>query len=106
MADCAVAGALDNAQLDHLVLQLPQGPAGTAIGRRGAGERDQLGFRLTVENPKNRRRHRLLAAQDSLNVLFHQLLAHPVNHRRAGLQGSDDLVVALACACLRRIRLQ
>jgi hypothetical protein len=44
----------------------------------------------------NRWRRALLAAQNSLRALFHQLLAHPVNHERAGIQGTDDAAVAPA----------
>src|SRR5215510_1924795 len=43
-----------------------------------------------VENGRNRRGRTLLAAQYRFQALFHQLLAHPVNHGWAGIQSLDD----------------
>jgi hypothetical protein len=48
----------------------------------------------------------LLAAQHRLQALFHQLLAHPVNHRHAGLQSLDDPAVTPAFTGFRDIGLQ
>ena len=47
----------------------------------------------------------VIAAQQSLDAFFPQLLAHPVNHRCAGFQGLDDLVVAPSFADFRDVRL-
>jgi len=43
---------------------------------------------------REKSRRTLLAAQYRLKAFFHQLLADPVNHRGAGLQGRDDPAVA------------
>jgi hypothetical protein len=48
----------------------------------------------------------LLAAQNRLKTLFHQLLADPVNNRGAILQRRNDLAVAPPVASFRDIRLQ
>src|SRR5487761_2472 len=104
--DRSVAGTIDDCEFHDFVLQHPQGPARSSLGRRGTSQRDQFGFLLAIKNPSNRRRRALLAAQNSLKTLFHQLLAHPVNHRRAGIQRPNDPAVAPACAAFRDISLQ
>jgi hypothetical protein len=43
-----------NAEFHDLVLQQPQGPACASLGRFGAGQGDQLGFLLTIENSRYR----------------------------------------------------
>ncbi len=53
--------------------------------------------------PGNARRGAWLAAQHGLDAVFHQLLAHPVNHRCAGCQSRDDLVVAPSFAGFRDV---
>jgi IstB-like ATP binding protein len=85
---------------------LQKGPARAALGRFGTSQGNQFGFLLAVENPRNRRRRALLAAQHRLEALFHQLLAHPVNHGWAGLQRFDDPAVAPAFPGFRDIGLQ
>src|ERR1035437_6668147 len=62
----------------------------------GTSQRNQFGFFLAVENPRNRRCRPLLAAQHSLEAFFHQLLPDPVNHGCGGLQRLDDPVVTPA----------
>jgi hypothetical protein len=101
----AVTGAIDDVQFHDLVLQQPQCPACAALRRLGTSQGNQLGFLLAVENPGNGWRRSWLAAQHSLDAFFPQLFAHPVNHRCAGLQGLDDLVVAPSFAGFRDVRL-
>jgi hypothetical protein len=66
----------------------------------------QFGFLLAIENPRNGRCRSLLAAQHSLEALFHQLLAHPVNHGHAGSQSLDDPAVTAPFTSFRDIGLQ
>jgi hypothetical protein len=104
--DRRVAGTLDDVEFHDLVLQQPQGPARASLGRFGTSQGNQLGFLLAVENPRNRRRRPLLAAQHRLKAFLHQLPAHPVNHRCAGLQRLDDPAVTPAFTRFRDIGLQ
>ena len=104
--DRGVAGAIDNVEFHNLFLQQPQGPARPAFGRLRASQGNQLGFLLAVEDPRNRRRRPLLAAQHSLEAFFHKLLAHPVNHGNAGVQSPDDPAVTPAFTGFRDIGLQ
>ena len=48
----------------------------------------------------------MLADQDRLEPLFHQLLAGPGNRGGAGIQGRRDLAVTPAFARFRGVRLQ
>src|SRR5215831_21416576 len=77
-------------------------PLGGLETRQG----DQLGFFLAIKDGGNCRRRPLFAAQHRLKTLFHQLLADPVNHRRAGFQGGNDLAVAPPSASFRDVGLQ
>src|ERR1700674_3813766 len=90
--DRAVAGTIDDVELHDLVLQQPQAPARASLGRLGTSG-NQFGFLLAIENPRNGRHRALLAAQYRLKALFHQLLAHPVNHGCASLQSLNDPAV-------------
>src|SRR5437667_12768025 len=101
----AIGSVVLTSELHHLVLQ-PQGPARPAFGRLGTSQGDQFGFLLAIENPRNRRRRSLLAAQHRLEAFLHQLLAHPVNHRWARLQSLDDPAVAPTFTGARNIGLQ
>ena len=47
-----------------------------------------------------------LARQDRGEAFLYELLAHPIDHRRARLQLFDDLAVAQAFARLGNVRLQ
>src|SRR5262249_32384213 len=99
--DRAVAGTIDNAEFYDLVLQQPQGPACSSLGRLGTGQGNQLGLLLAVKNPSNARHRARLAAQHGLEAFFHQLFAHPINHGWAGFQSFDDPVVAPPFASFR-----
>src|SRR5271166_6875296 len=81
-------------------------PTRASLGRFGARQGDQLGFLLAVENTLHGWRLALFAVQNRLEALLYQLLAHAVDHGRAGVQGRDDLVVAPSWPCLRDIGLQ
>jgi len=61
-----------------------------SLGRLGAGQSDQPGLLLAVENPGHGGRRGRLAAQDGLEPFFHQLFAHPIDYGNAGLQSLDD----------------
>jgi hypothetical protein len=97
---------IDDGEFDDLVLQQAQAPACASLRRLGTGQRNQLGFLLAIENAGYRRSRALFAAQDSLKTLFHQLLAHPVNHRRAHIQSPNDPAIAPSRPALRDIGLQ
>jgi hypothetical protein len=68
----------------------PTARSARSLRRPGAGQRNQLGLLFTV---KNRRWRRLLAAQNRLKSLFHQLRARWADWREAGIQ-RNDLAVA------------
>jgi tetratricopeptide (TPR) repeat protein len=84
----------------------PQGPACASLGRFGTGQGDQFGLLLAIENSGHRRRRSLLAVQHRRKALLHQLLAHPVDRGRVGIQSPDDLVVTPSSAGVRDIGLQ
>jgi len=104
--DRAVAGTIDNAEFYDLVLQQPQRPARPSLRRFGTSQGDQLGLFLAVENARHRRCRALFAAQNRLEPFFHQLLAHPVDHGWAGIQGLDDPAITPTLTGLRDIGFQ
>jgi hypothetical protein len=61
---------------------------------------------LAIENARHSRRDALLAAQDRFEALFHQLLAHAIDHARTGSQGGNDLAVTPDLAGIRDNGLQ
>src|SRR4029450_7871965 len=77
-----------------------------SLRRFGTRQRNQFGFLLTVKNGRNSRRCALLAAQHGLEALFHQLLAAPVDHGWAGIQGLNDPAITPTFTGLRDIGLQ
>jgi hypothetical protein len=95
-----------HAKFNDLVFQQPQGPALASLWRLGAGQGDQLGLLLAAEYVRHHRHHTLFAAQNRLEPLFHQLLAHAADHGGAGVQGGNDLAVAPCWPALRDIGLQ
>jgi hypothetical protein len=97
---------LDNIEFDDFLFQQPQAPARASLGRIGTRQGDQLGFPFTVKDRRHGRRCALLSAQHRLKAFFHQLPAHPVDHRCAGLQRLDNPAVAPSLTGLGDIGLE
>ena len=59
-----IAGGLDDAELHHLALQQSQAPTRIAFGRLGAGQSNQAGLLLAVENPRRLKARIVLMAAE------------------------------------------
>ena len=97
---------INDVEFDDFVFQQPQAPARASLGWLGTRQGNQFGFLLAVKNPRHRRHRALLATQHRLEAFLHQLLAHPVNHGRTGLQGLDDPAVTPTFTRFRDVGLQ
>src|SRR5215510_3630072 len=78
---------------DDCVSQEPNRPASKAGRRLAAGERDQLGLLLAIEDRRNRRRFALLAGQHRVEPLLHQLCPYALDHGDVGLECLADRLV-------------
>jgi hypothetical protein len=74
--------------------------------RFGAGERDQPGLFLTIEDPRDRWPLTLLALEYRVETLFDQPLPRPVNGREAGIEGRHDTFVIPALTSVGNIGLE
>ena len=71
-----------------------------------AGQLNQTGLRLAVEDRRDRRSLTWLALQRGVKAILHQQLARATDRREAGLQRFDDAFVAPAIARIRNIGLE
>src|SRR5215475_9085524 len=78
---------------DDCVSQEPNRPASKAGRRLAAGERDQLGLLLAIEDRRNRRRFALLAGQHRVKPLLHQLCPDALDHGDVGVECLADRLV-------------
>lgn len=88
-----VADALDDTELDQLVSQQMQGPAGATLGGGAAGELDQACLGGAIELRLPRRRVLRFALQGPLQPLHHTALAYPLHRGTSDLQLAHDFLV-------------
>jgi hypothetical protein len=105
-ADRIVAGTLDDAQFHDLFLQETERPLRVTGWRFGAGECDQPGLFLTVEDAADGRPLALFALEYRVKTLFDQPLPRPVNGREAGIEGRHDTFVIPALTSVGNIGLE
>lgn len=94
---------LDDAALDDRLGEEPDRPAAIAFGRLRAGERDQVGLLLAVEDRLDRRSLPLLACQHGGETLGDELLAHAGDHADVGVERLADALVRPPFAALALI---
>jgi hypothetical protein len=102
-ADRIVAGTLDDAQFHDLFLQETEGPLRVSAWRFGAGERDQPGLFLAIEDAGDGWPLALLALEYRVETLFDQPLPRSVDRREAGTEGRHDTFVPPTLASLGNI---
>ncbi len=84
--------AVDVLEFDQLVGEQAQAPALLALGRRTAGQRDEVRFLRAIEAALALEGGRL-AAERGLEALLNQALAHTPNGWQADIQRVGDRIV-------------
>jgi hypothetical protein len=74
--------------------------------RFGAGERDQPGLLLAIEDAGDGRPLALFALQYRVETLFDQPLPRSVDRRKAGVEGRHDTFISPTLASLGNIRFE
>jgi hypothetical protein len=86
LAHGLVGERVDIGQLDHVLGQKPQGPAGLSVRRSWAGQRDQVSFLGAVEFTFIDALATPIGAQRWGKTLFDKALAHALYGRDPGLE--------------------
>src|SRR3954465_2334830 len=90
LAHSLVGERVDVGQFDHALRQQAQRPAGAFVGRRRAGQRDQVGLLRTIKLSLVEARSRAVGAQGRLQALLDKALTQSLDGGDTRVNGVRD----------------
>jgi hypothetical protein len=106
LAHGLVGERVDVGQFDHALGQKPQRPAGAFVGRRRAGQRDQVRLLRTIKLSLVEARSRAVGSQGRLQSLLDKALAQSLDGGDTRVKGVRDARVRPARPAFGLIRLE